>query len=163
MASEKITLAGMRKEDVPGAVELIRAAMNEEEADWACRSMQYHFECVEKNLDDGRHYFVWQKNSKVLGVVGLHHYNWGPKENVWLGWFALEPKLHGAGAGSRLLDEVICHAENMGFRKVFIETYTSPTFAKARKFYERKGFKKAGRIDNYLPDGSAMVVYLKIL
>jgi GNAT superfamily N-acetyltransferase len=153
----------MKKKDIPGAVDLIRIAMNHDEADWADKTMHFHFGCAENNLDDGRYYFVWKNDSKVLGIAGLHQYNWGPKENVWLGWFALDPDLQGKGLGSRLFDEMVSLAKKMGFRKIFIETYISPTFEKARKFYLNKGFRPAGEIENYLPAGEAMIVYLKVL
>jgi len=163
MTPENISLVPMKKDDIPKAVDLIRRAMNQNEADWANRAMHFHFGCAEKKLDDGRNYFVWQNDSIVLGIAGLHHYDWGPKENVWLGWFALDPDLQGKGLGGRLFDEMVSLAKEMGFKKMFIETYMSPTFEKARKFYQNKGFKPAGEIENYLPDGEAMIVYLKVL
>ena len=163
MTPKDINLVHMKKEDIPWAVDLIRIAMNQDEADWASKTMHFHFSCAENSLDDGRYYFVWQNDSKVLGIVGLHQYYWGPKENVWLGWFALDPNLHGKGLGSRLFDEMVSLAKGLGFKKMFIETYISPTFEKARKFYQNKGFKPAGEIENYLPDGEAMIVYLKVL
>jgi type I site-specific restriction endonuclease len=49
------------------------------------------------------------------------------------------------------------------YRKMFIETYSSPTFDKARRFYTAQGFNEVGGIRNYLPDGADMVVYLKTL
>ncbi len=153
----------MNKGDIPEAVDLIRRAMNQDEADWADKTMHFHFGCAENNLDDGRYYFVWKNGSKVQGITGLHQYNWGPKENVWLAWFALDPDLHGKGLGSKLFDEMVSLAIKMGFKKMFIETYISPTFEKARMFYQNKGFKPAGEIENYLPDGEAMIVYLKVL
>ena len=163
MTTQSINLAHMKKEDIPKVVELIRVAMNQDEADWANTTMHYHFGCAENNFDDSRYYFVWQNDSKVLGIAGLHHYNWGPKENVWLGWFALDPDLQGKGLGSKLFDEMIVLAKEMGFKKMFIETYISPAFEKAREFYQNKGFKPAGEIENYLPDGEPMIVYLKVL
>ena len=153
----------MKKEDIPGAVHLIGHSMNRDEADWADKSMHFHFACAENGLNDGRHYFVWRDDQKILGMAGLHYYDWGPVENVWLGWFALDPALHGKRLGSKLFDDMVSLAEKLGFRKMLIETYASPTFEKARKFYRNKGFKRAGKIENYLRDGEAMIVYMKQL
>ncbi len=157
------SLISMTKEDIAGVVDLIRTAMNPDEAEWASGAVHFHFACLENNLHDGRNYFVWKNRERVLGVTGLHHYDWGPKENVWLGWFALDPLLQGKGFGDRLFDSMISYAKEMGFKKMFIETYISPAFEKARRFYEKKGFRPVGRIENYLPDGDAMIVYLKVL
>lgn len=161
--SNGINLVEMQQHDIPDAVNLIKHAMNDDEADWANMTMNYHFGCASNHLDDGRYYYVWQNDTKVVGITGLHHYNWGPKENVWLGWFALDPDLHGMGLGHELLDQMVLLAKEKGFKKLFIETYMSPTFEKARSFYQSKGFKLAGQIENYLPDGESMVVYMKEL
>ena len=163
MTPEDINLVHMKKRDIPGVVNLIREAMNNDEADWANETMYSHFRCIENDIEDGRYYFVWKTELKVQAVTGLHHYNWGPKENVWLGWFAVAPALHGKRIGSALFNEMISLAKEMGFKKLFIETYSSPTFEKARKFYQNRGFKPTGEIKNYLPDGEAMVVYAKTL
>ncbi len=48
-----------------------------------------------------------------------------------------------------------------GFRKLLVETYDRADFDKARRFYERNGFRQRGQIADYLPDGSAMIVYAK--
>jgi hypothetical protein len=46
---------------------------------------------------------------------------------------------------------------------MLIETYSQRTFERARAFYKARGYAELGRIANYLPDGSAMVVYGKQL
>ncbi|OHB76109.1 MAG: hypothetical protein A2Z25_15805 [Planctomycetes bacterium RBG_16_55_9] len=50
-------------------------------------------------------------------------------------------------------------AVQAGYKKLLVETYDSPTFEKARHFYRARGFLQTGRVDNYLPDGSAMIVF----
>lgn len=156
-------LENMTANDIDEAVELIKIAMNEDEAAWARKTMKSHFGCVKHKLVDGRNYFLWRENEKIIGVVGLHNYIWGPEENVWLSWFAVDPNHHGKGFGSRLLIEVEKVAVEMGYKKFFIETYDSFTFDKARSFYKEKGFVEVGKVSNYLPDGSAMIVYAKEL
>jgi GNAT superfamily N-acetyltransferase len=142
---------------------LIAEAMNQEEADWAETTMCRHFELERLGVFDGRHYFVRREGGVIKGVIGLHHYEWGPKENVWLGWFAVAPSFQGLGIGKGLLESIQEQASQLGYRKMFIETYSSPTFARARDFYSRRGFRAAGRIADYLSDGSEMIVFSKRL
>jgi ribosomal protein S18 acetylase RimI-like enzyme len=94
-------------------------------------------------------------------LVGLHHTIWGPEKNVWLAWFAVDPDRQGQGLGRKLLAEIERLAGQRGFAKLLVETYEHSDFDKARRFYEKNRFERVGRIDDYLPDGSAMVVYAK--
>ncbi|MGA7828757.1 MAG: GNAT family N-acetyltransferase [Geobacteraceae bacterium] len=145
------------------ASDLIGEAMNPDEGAWARETIGRHFELTAHGLADGRHYFALLVDGTLAGVTGLHHYEWGPEENVWLGWFALSPKLQGSGLGVRLMTETEQAARALGYRKLFIETYDSPTFARAIRFYDKSGFRRVGLIESYLPDGSSMLVFLKEL
>ncbi len=158
-----ITLEKMTANHIDEAVELVRLAMNPDEADWARESISFHFGCSDHNLDDGRSYYLARIESRVVGLVGLHRYVWGPPENVWLGWFAVHPDHHRTGIGRGLMERTEQLALEQGYRKFFVETYDSSTFEKARAFYTSMGFTQTGRIENYLPDGSTMVVFCKQL
>lgn len=159
----EMKLQQMTVNDIDAVVDLIATAMNKDEAAWARTTMEFHFECLKHKLADGRCYYVWKEGGKITGLVGLHNYIWGPKENVWLAWFALDPAYHGKGYGGRLLTEMEKIAINMGYKKFFVETYDNPVFDKARSFYKARGFAEAGIVKNYLPDGSPMIVYTKQL
>ena len=163
MSKMPVQLEAMTANDIDDAAELVRVAMNENEATWAKQTMEFHFGCVKHKLDDGRSYLVLKRNNRIIGLVGLHRYIWGPKENVWLAWFAVDPDCRGQGLGSQLLAKAESLATDMGYSKFFVETYAAPVFDKARAFYKSKGFAEVGRVDNYLPDGSAMIVYGKEL
>lgn len=123
--------------------------------------MEFHFGCKGHGLDDGRSYFVWRQDKAIVGLVGLHHTIWGPEKNVWLAWFAVDPKCQGQGLGLKLLTEVERLAAHRGFSKLLVETYAHSDFDRARRFYERNGFEQVGQVNDYLPDGSAMIVYAK--
>lgn len=162
---EKYTvhLEVMAREDSDGLVALVHEAMNAIEAECARRTISFHFHCQDAGIDDGRSYFVWKHDGRVCGAAGLQNYLWGPRENVWLTWFAVRPEMQGRGVGTTLLHEVEELARRRGHRKFFVETYRHADFERARRFYEARGFSLFGEVDNYLPDGSAMMVYGKIL
>lgn len=162
-SDQELKILGLLPEMADGAADLIGAAMNPDEGAWARRTIKRHFALRVQGLEDGRHYFALLVDGALAGITGLHHYEWGPEENVWLGWFALNPHLQGRGLGLRLMTETERAARSLGYRKLFVETYATPTFARAIRFYTRSGFRQAGMIEKYLPDGSAMVVFLKEL
>ena len=163
MADKAYHIEKMTEKDVEEAVALISRAMNAAESKWAKRTMSYHFKCMSIGMDDGRDYFVWRSTNRILGLVGLHRYLWGPEQNVWLSWFAVEPTVQRQGHGSALLKAIESVALDHGCRKFYVETYAHITFANAREFYASQGFSEVGRISNYLEDGSDMIVYGKEL
>ncbi len=157
----EVIIEAMKEAECEEAVELIALSMNSEEACWARETMKLYFTCRKEGIDSGREYYVWRNEGKIHGLVGLHRQIWGPGENVWLSWFAVHPEHHGKGIGSALMDSITEKAQRAGYKKLLIETYSSPTFEKARSFYKTKDFSEVGRIEDYLPDGAAMVVFGK--
>jgi len=135
--------------------------MNDEEGAQAESTFHFHFNCQAQDIDDGRTYWILENHSTIIGIVGLHHYVWGPEENVWLAWFAVDPNSQGKGLGKYLFDSATALAWEQGYRKLFIETYSSPEFAKARAFYQAQGCTETGRIKAYMPGDDDMVVYSK--
>lgn len=159
----RVDLLELQPQMTDEAAALIGEAMNADEEAWARLTIERHFAMQANGLDDGRRYFALLADGALAGITGLHHYEWGPDENVWLGWFAVSPQLQGRGYGARLMAETELAARALGYRKLFIETYDTPTFARAIRFYLRAGFRQAGSIGNYLPNGSPMLVFLKEL
>ncbi len=162
-SDQNLTIRELLPEMADSAAELIGSAMNPDEGNWARLTIERHFALRTQCFEDGRRYFALLVDGTLAGITGLHHYEWGPDDNVWLGWFALSPKMQGRGFGVRLMTETERAARSLGYRKLFVETYATPTFARAIRFYTRAGFRQAGMIENYLPDGSAMLVFLKEL
>ncbi len=156
-------LVDLAEEGTDAVVDLVKTAMNAAEGAWAQRTLLTHFMCRKHDIDDGRVYFVYRQETEVAAVAGLHHYAWGPPENVWLAWFAVAPAHQGQGIGGVMLGEVERRARALRYKKLFIETYEGQDFTSARRFYEKNGFVRAGGINDYLPEGEAMVVYVKYL
>ena len=158
-----IELELMKPEDTAEAVDLIAASMNADEGTWAKETFDFYFACLEYGMKCGRRYYICKKADAIIGLVGLHHYVWGPAENVWLSWFAVSPAHQGNGIGSAMLKAIQREAKQQGFKKFFIETYDGPTFERAREFYQSHGFSECGQIQGYLPDGESMRVFEKNL
>ena len=153
----------MQVSQCEAVIDLIAGAMNQDEAAWARQTLGFYFDCLSRDIDPAREYFVAQVGQHLVGIVGLHHYRWGPAQNVWLSWFAVHPDHQARGYAKTMLRAIEIHAIKRGYRHFFIETYASPEFDKALGFYQHMGFRFAGHIDGYLPDGSQMRVLYKSL
>lgn len=156
------SLQAMQEHEIEAVCSLIADAMSGEEAIRARQSFHFHFNSKAHGLDDGRQYFTCYSDKRLSGLTGLHHYEWGPAENVWLAWFAVHPAYQRRGVGRQLLQETEQLARTRGYRKLFIETYDSTDFHDARQFYAACGYTQVGEIQHYLPEHN-MVVYLKQL
>ena len=163
MTDAGLSIAPMTAGHIDAAVELVARAMNPAEARWARKTMLHHFDSLKQAIDDGRSYYVWRRAERLCGLVGLHHYLWGPEQNVWLSWFAVDPALQRQGHGAALLAAIERVALGKGYRRFLVETYDHADFANARAFYLAQGFSEVGRISDYIGDGSDMVVFRKLL
>ncbi len=56
------------------------------------------------------------------------------------------------GVATRLLDTVLAHARDAGFRRISLETGAEPFFAPARALYARHGFVECEPFADYRPD-----------
>lgn len=153
----------MEEADTDVAVGLVAQAMNPAEGQCAWRTFKHHFDCRRHGIADGRTLYVMADGISIYGMIGLHSFPWGPPENVWLSWFAVLPQLQGKGFGSAMLDAVTRKASQLNFMKLYIETYSTPDFARAREFYRARGFRQVGGIRSYLPSVGDMVVFYKAL
>jgi GNAT superfamily N-acetyltransferase len=144
------------------AVSLVGRALNLQEKQYALQSFERHFAMSNMGFHDGRHYFIVRDGAVLVGITG-HHWSWGPKENVWLGWFAVELSRQGGGLGSSLLAMTEQEARELGYKTIFVETYDHPDFKRTIDFYIARGFKRVGGIECWLSGGEAMVVLSKVL
>lgn len=153
-------LVAMSSSDIDVAAEIMALGRDEEVGARARATFTRHFRLKSLDIDDGRRYFIWMQDGRPAGVTGLHHYSWGPDENVWLAYFGVHPDFRRQGIGAAMLSEMerIASARHSRF---FIETHGANE--RAHRFYRSQGFREAGSIAGYNPDGAPMTVFVKDL
>jgi RimJ/RimL family protein N-acetyltransferase len=159
MAQEQ-HLTPMLASHIDVASDIMARGRNESVGARARATFELHFRLSDLGVDDGRSYFVWMEDGKVAGVTGLHHYTWGPDENVWLAYFGVHPDYGRRGIGAAMLSEMQ-HLAKATYRRFFIETHGANE--RAHRFYRSQGFREAGDIADYNPDGAPMKVFVKDL
>jgi len=153
-------LVPMHAGHIDAAAEIMALGRDETVGARARATFDLHFRLKELGVDDGRRYFVWLQDGHVAGVTGLHHYTWGPDENVWLAYFGVHPDFGRRGIGAAMLSEMQRLAK-LKYRRFFIETHGGNE--RAHRFYRSQGFSEAGSIAGYNPDGAPMKVFVKDL
>jgi putative acetyltransferase len=86
-------------------------------------------------------YWVITSGAKVLGGAGVGPLDGTDDDTCELRKMYLLPELRGLGMGRRLLDLCLRTAEEMGYRRCYLETLSH--MAQAQALYEANGFKAA--------------------
>lgn len=154
-----LQLIAMTRKDIDPVCDIIHRTLSAADAAAAKKTYDAHFFCKENRVDDGRHYFIILHEEQLIGTCGLHHYTWGPEENVWGGWLSVAPEYQRKGYGMTAFKKTLEMAKTLGYKKFFIETSNDLLTEKARNLYERLGFVQAGSVSKYWPDNIDMLVY----
>lgn len=72
-------------------------------------------------------------------------------------WIASSPAARGTGIGLRLHEAVVAAVRAAGGRRLRVETSTQESYGATLRFYERCGYREAGRIADFYADGDDLV------
>lgn len=154
-----IQIREMTETDIDPVVGVIGDSSYRAYEERARRTISKHFESKGQGDSDGRTYDVAIVDSKVVGIGGLHHLEWGPDDVVWLGWFHVHPEYQRKGIGTRMMNHVCDKARADGHRRLFVEVYKREELSRGLEFYKGFGFEVVGGISDYDKEGVDMVVY----
>ncbi|MGE5926106.1 MAG: GNAT family N-acetyltransferase [Gemmatimonadota bacterium] len=89
---------------------------------------------------------------------------WGPTPctaGTWdMYWLVVSPAVHGAGIGTRLVNEMERSLAGRA-RLIVVETAGRADYAPTRAFYEARGYRRAATIPDFYAPGDDQVVYVK--
>jgi putative acetyltransferase len=83
-------------------------------------------------------YFIAEKDGKILGGGGIFPTKGLPEDTCELVKMYLLPEARGLGLGRKLIQQSLDFAQQIGFKKVYLETM--PELKQALKAYEKLGF-----------------------
>lgn len=78
-------------------------------------------------------------------------------------WICVHPAAQGTGAGRALETRLEALARSRGGQRLVVETSGRPDYARARRFYEKAGYERVGRIPDFYGAGDDCVLYCKRL
>jgi ribosomal protein S18 acetylase RimI-like enzyme len=96
-------------------------------------------------------------------LVGYACYGPTPAtDRTWdLYWIAVDPAVQGTGSGTLLLTEVERRLEAENARMLVVETSSRSDYAATRRFYERRGYDEAARLNNFYAPADDRIIYTK--
>ena len=94
-----------------------------------------------------------EDGAPLCGMNGVIHWRW-----LYIRHFWVAPVLRAQGLGRALMEEVERLAREKGCVGIYLDTFEEG----AARFYERLGFARCGRIENF-PPGAARIFLAKQL
>lgn len=150
--------------DVAQLRELARAAYPDTLLSLCLETLDFHEQCLQHGLDDGRSLFVLERQAQPIGGCGLHRYIWGPRDVCWGSWFFIAPQFRRPGLALLMFRALVCEAKAMGFTRLYVETPAAdPHYARLALYLPRGGFKlEASLPDHYAPGVDQLIYSLRL-
>lgn len=79
-------------------------------------------------------------SDSISGLIGLYNNLDDESDEIWLGWYCVNPELRGQGIGDKLLDFAINESRSRGKKVLNLYTTNEDKYASARRLYEKRGF-----------------------
>jgi len=103
-------------------------------------------------------FMVYTSSQDVVGFIcGIV----GSPDGGRILMLAVHPKHRFKGIGSELLNTFIHHCANQGTKRIRLEV--RPSNSRAISFYQKRGFKIQGSIDNFYTDGERCITMVRYL
>lgn len=107
-------------------------------------------------LNPFAHYFVYEKDQKVVGYIGYR----AIEENAEMMNFCVDPMYHHQGIGSEVLEYSINYLKDLNVKNILLEVRVSNQ--NAIKIYEKFGFRKSHKRKNYYGTEDAYVLIKEV-
>jgi len=131
---------------------------------WAPGEKALLQESVLTSVSDGATHQYWfiEDKGNVIGAIGVNEnsYKSGGFE-MTDDYMAVHPEYRKKGLATQLLVTTEQFVKKQNGRYILIETCDIPSYAPARAFYEKQGYKKVGEIPDYYNPGEGKIEYYK--
>lgn len=112
--------------------------------------------------DHHRYWYVENENGEVISALGVRENKYGSGGyEMDADYVAVHKNYRNQGIASLLLKEMEFFVKESHGRYIHILTCDIPSYAPARAFYEKHGYKKVAEIPNYYVKGEGRIDYFK--
>ncbi|MBO0713768.1 MAG: GNAT family N-acetyltransferase [Acidimicrobiales bacterium] len=103
---------------------------------------------IEGLVQPGIAFFAARRDHEVVGVGAIKHLD---PSHAEVKSMHTRHDLRGRGIGTAMLRHLLAFAAQRGYRRVSLETGTTPEFAGARALYTQAGFRPCAPFGHYAP------------
>jgi len=152
-----LQIRNMVVSDVDDAAAIV-AAHNQTDGRLAMEYYRKYFADRQRSTSRCEKSFVGICGDSVVGVAGFCPDKYGSPDILWLNWFYVHPDYRQRGIGRELLKRVLDEARTLAVRKVYLDTSSDNSYARAVALYKRFGFREEGRLLDYYGHGEHYLV-----
>ena len=149
----------MRPEDIGQIVRLIHNVYGREDVRQFLKDLKISLAVSRESPYRFEEFFVAVIDEEITAVGGAWALHYEPIAR--LDWFIVGREHQKRGIGTILLKFIESRLKKRRISILIAETSSAPTYRAAAAFYEKNGFRRAARIENYWPDGSAWLYFMK--
>jgi ribosomal protein S18 acetylase RimI-like enzyme len=154
-----------RDKPIPSDVGSIRNIVNSS-GFFSAEEVEMAVELVQENLSKGRssgYYFLFlEMNERVVGYSC-----YGPipctKESYDLYWIAVLHDFRSRGIGRELLERTEKKIEEMGGKRIYVDTSSRDQYEPTRSFYRAGGYEQEAVLKDFYSPGDDKIIYVKQL
>jgi ribosomal protein S18 acetylase RimI-like enzyme len=157
--------AALRREVVPGDTGAVRAITGSTgffRPDEIGVAVSLVEERLAKGLESGYEFLFAEVENQTAGYACF-----GPIActvvSYDLYWIAVHADFQGRGLGKMLLRESERTIEELGGRRIYIETSSRPQYDPTRKFYLACGYREEAVLEDFYAPDDSKVMYVKVL
>lgn len=130
---------------------------------WAPNEKKLVEQAPLESLQNPHHqYWYIEKAGEVIAAMGIRENKYGSGGyEMDADYFAVHKAYRHQGLASQLLLEVEQYVKQNHGRYIHVLTFDIDSYAPARAFYEKNGFKKVAQIPDYYVEGEGRIDYFK--
>jgi len=119
-------------------------------------------ERLSKGVLSGYHFLFAERSGMLIGYACFGPIP-GTQESYDLYWIAVRALMRGSGLGKLILEKVEQRIDELGGRRIYVETSSRPQYHPTRAFYGRCGYAEEAFLKNFYAPGDDKIIYVKAL
>ena len=130
---------------------------------WAPKEKEIAKQSPIDSLHNNNHrYWYVENDGEVIGALGVRENKYGSGGyEMDSDYVAVHKDYRNQGIAAAMLKEMEKFVKQNGGRYIHVLTCDIDSYAPARKFYEKHGYKKVAEIPNYYVQGEGRIDYFK--
>lgn len=148
-----VTVRSFEAGDLDRCVKIVRTTMDAQDG----RACRRELSGLLEGWKEGR-FWVAEEDGTVVGLVGIMR-DEEVDDVVWLGYFAVDPAYHRRGLGKQLFDVAVAAARDANYRRLYVDTSSTPPFTAARAFYKAMGLSHDATLPGFYGKGEDQLFF----
>lgn len=138
--------------------EFIEASMATDACEEVIRTLDFHSSCKQAGIDDGRRYWCFKDNGKVIGLTGYHYRLWDHADIVWAAWFVAAPQVSAMTKLGMIYNNMYVCLTQTRFREMYIELLGNGTDSNIYNIFRGLGLEEVATFRHFHGPDKDMVV-----